>query len=155
MKKNYILRHAEAMSHHDDFARELNSNGYRQATVLGKILAEEKHQIDKIITSSALRTLSTAEIIAEQIGFDKNLIEAHKEMYNATVRVWLRKIQEIQEHIQSVLLVGHNPYISYLVELLSGQAFEGLKTAQLALLETEQEWRCVSEKTAKLIKLYE
>ena len=155
MKKIYILRHAEAASDYDDFARELNSNGYKQAAALGKTLAEEKHQIDKMIISSATRTLSTAELVADQIGFDKNCIEAHKELYNATVRVWLQKIQEIEETIQNILLVGHNPHISYLVELLSGEAFDGLGTAHLALLETDEKWQNIGEKTAKLLRIYQ
>ncbi|GAB4133469.1 MAG: histidine phosphatase family protein [Raineya sp.] len=155
MKKIYILRHAEAISGYDDFARELSSNGYRQATTLGKILAEEKHQIDKIISSAAVRTLRTAELLAKQINFDTSQIRDYKELYNATVRVWLRKIQEIEESIHNVLLVGHNPHISYLVELLSGEGFEGLGTAHLALLETDEQWQNVSEKTAKLLKIYQ
>jgi len=154
MKKIYILRHAEAVSGDEDFARELNSNGYKQAAKLGKTLAEEKHQIDKMIVSSATRTLSTAELIGEQIRFEKNQIEAHKDLYNATVRVWLQKIQEIEDSMQNVLLVGHNPHISYLVEVLSGEAFEGLGTAHLALLETSKNWQNIGEKTAKLLKIY-
>lgn len=155
MKKIYILRHAEAVSGYDDINRELSVNGYRQAAALGKTLAEEKHQIDKMIISSATRTLSTAELVAEQIKFDKNLIEAHKELYNATVRVWLQKIQEIDENTKNLMLVGHNPHISYLVELLSGEAFDGLGTAHLALLETDEKWQSIGEKTAKLLKIYQ
>lgn len=154
MKKIYILRHAEALPGPEDFTRELSSNGYRQALTLGKNLVVEGHQIDKIIASSATRTLNTAELVAEQIGFEKSRIEASKELYNATVRVWLQKIQEIEEDVQSIFLVGHNPHISYLVELLSGEAFEGLGTAHLALLETEKSWQEVGEKTAKLLKIY-
>ena len=153
MKKIYILRHAEAASGHDDFNRELNGNGYRQVAMLGKKLVEEGCQTDKIIASSAIRTLTTAELIAEQISFDKSQIEYSKELYNATVRIWLQKIQEIEEDVKNILLVGHNPHISYLVELLSGEAFEGLGTAQLALLETDKTWNEITEKTTKLLKV--
>ncbi len=155
MKKIYILRHAEALQGYEDFARELSSNGYRQATTLGKILALEKQQIDRMIVSAATRTRTTAELVAEQINFDKDLIETSQELYNATVRVWLQKIQETDEKNQNLMLVGHNPHISYLVELLSGEAFEGLGTAHLALLETNENWQKVGEKTAKLIKIYQ
>jgi len=153
MKKIYILRHAEAVSGYDDFNRILSSNGYRQALTIGKKLAEENHKIDKIIASAAIRTLTTSEIVAEQIGFDKNQIEATQDLYNATVRIWLNKIHSINESIKNVLLVGHNPHISYLVELLSGEAFEGLGTAYLALLETDKKWQEIDKQTAKLLKV--
>jgi len=153
MKKIYVLRHAEAVSGYDDFNRILSSNGYRQALTIGRKLAEENHKIDKIIASAAIRTLTTSEIVAEQIGFDKNQIEATQDLYNATVRIWLNKIHIIDESIQNVLLVGHNPHISYLVELLSGEAFEGLGTAHLALLETDKKWQEIDKQTAKLLKV--
>ncbi|MFN3316439.1 MAG: SixA phosphatase family protein [Raineya sp.] len=155
MKKIYILRHAEAVSGYDDFNRQLSANGYRQATALGKTLAEEKHQIDEVLTSAAIRTLTTAHIVAEQINLDSKQIQAHQELYNATVRVWLQKIQEVDENTKNLMLVGHNPHISYLVELLSGEAFDGLGTAHLALLETDKKWQNIGEKTAKLLKIYE
>jgi phosphohistidine phosphatase len=153
MKKIYVLRHAEAVSGYDDFYRELSGNGYRQAVALGKILANDNHKIEKMVVSSALRTLTTAELVSEQIGFDKNQIEATQDLYNATVRIWLNKIHIIDESIQNVLLVGHNPHISYLVELLSGEAFEGLGTAHLALLETDKKWQEIDKQTAKLLKV--
>lgn len=153
MKKICILRHAEAVQGYEDFSRELSSNGYRQATSIGNKLSEEGINIDKIIASAALRTLTTAQLVAEQISYDKNLIEVSEDLYNATVRIWLQKIQEIDENTKNVLLIGHNPYISYLVELLSGEALEGLGTAHLALLETDRAWGEISEKTAKLLKV--
>jgi phosphohistidine phosphatase len=153
MKKIYILRHAEAVSGYDDFNRILSSNGYRQALTIGKKLAEENHKIDKIIASAAIRTLTTSEIVAEQIGFDKAQIETFQELYNATIRIWLNLIHSIDENTKNVLLVGHNPHISYLVELLSGEAFEGLGTAYLALLETDKKWQEIDKQTAKLLKV--
>jgi len=153
MKKIYVLRHAEAVSGYDDFNRILSSNGYRQALTIGKKLAEENHKIDKIIASAAIRTLTTSEIVAEQIGFDKAQIETFQELYNATIRIWLNLIHSIDENTKNVLLVGHNPHISYLVELLSGEALEGLGTAYLALLETDKKWQEIDKQTAKLLKV--
>jgi probable phosphoglycerate mutase len=89
MKKLYMVRHAESehnvqhvFSGHSE--PNLTDKGLRQAQETGKELKDGPISIDLIICSPTKRTTSTAEIIAEQIGYpkskiitDKQLIERH------------------------------------------------------------------------------
>jgi len=149
MKRLWVARHAEAIGDHDDFNRILSVKGYRQAVNIGKEIASYQTTIDEIWASSATRTLSTAQLFADQVGFDKEKIESSKDLYNASVRILLQTVNNhFQEDSNNILLVGHNPYISYLVEVLTGTSFEGLQTSQVAILESDKAWCDWSEKTA-------
>lgn len=148
-KRLWIARHAEAIDDYDDFNRILTTKGYRQAVSTGKEIANYKISMNEIWTSSAVRTFLTAHFFAEQLGFDKQNIQSHKELYNASVRVWLQTInQQFNENSTDILVVGHNPHISYLVELLTGQSFEGLQPSQVALVESHKDWSEWTEKVA-------
>lgn len=148
-KRLWIARHAEAIDDYDDFNRILTTKGYRQAVSIGKEISNYKISMNEIWTSSAVRTFLTAHFFAEQLGFDKQNIQSHKELYNASVRVWLQTInQQFNEKSTDILVVGHNPHISYLVELLTGQSFEGLQPSQVALVESDKEWSEWTEKVA-------
>jgi|JI8StandDraft_2_1071088.scaffolds.fasta_scaffold00992_8 phosphohistidine phosphatase len=148
-KRLWIARHAEAIDDYDDFNRILTTKGYRQAVNVGKEIANYKIPMSEIWTSAAVRTFLTAHFFADQLGFDKQNIQSHQELYNASVRVWLQTInQQFHKNSSDVLIVGHNPHISYLVELLTGQSFEGLRPSQVALVESEKEWSEWTEKVA-------
>lgn len=150
MKTLYIARHAEANAGYRDFERSLSQNGQRQAMNVGKQLFERGVKVQRIWASPALRTLTTARIFAEQLRFDSDLIQTKEELYNATLRVWLKLIQSFNEADREILIVGHNPHISYLVEYLTGDIFEGLGTSHVAVVYSSQKWKDWSEKEATL-----
>jgi phosphohistidine phosphatase len=148
-RKLWIARHAEAIDDYDDFNRILTTKGYRQAVSIGQEIANYSVSMNEIWTSSAVRTFLTAHFFAEQLGFDQQNIQSHKELYNASVRVWLQFInQQFNQNSTNILIVGHNPHISYLVELLTGKSFEGLQPSQVALVESDKEWSEWTEKVA-------
>jgi phosphohistidine phosphatase len=150
-KKLLVARHAEAVRDYDDFNRNLSVKGYQQAIFVGKQLHHQGFTIDEIWASESVRTLTTAELIAQQVHFDANKINYSKELYNASVRVWLQYIrQNFQPSSNCILIVGHNPHISYLIELLTGESFGGLSPAQTAILESSSDWEDWGEKTAIL-----
>ena len=61
--KLFLMRHAEAKEARqmDDIFRELTNKGIQEAEEAAQFL--ENHKIDKILVSSAKRTMQTAEII--------------------------------------------------------------------------------------------
>ncbi|PKQ69966.1 SixA phosphatase family protein [Raineya orbicola] len=150
MKTLYIARHAEAESGYKDFERALSPNGYKQAMNVGKQLLERNVRIQQIWASPAVRTLTTAQIFAEQIRFDSDLIQTKEELYNASLRIWLKLIQSFSDNNKEILIVGHNPHISYLVEFLTGDVFEGLGTSHVAVVYSSKSWKEWNEKAVSL-----
>ncbi len=122
MRKILIIRHAEAESPGQiaDFDRKLTQKGIDKANEIGQILLQKGITPDFIGTSSAVRTLETANIIASNLGFAIENIHQDKYLYIATTKDLVTYIQNIDYKHHTIIIVGHNPYISYLTEKLSG-----------------------------------
>ena len=77
MKTLYLVRHAKS-SWDDptlaDKARPLDARGKRDAPKVGKRLAKAGVKPDLILSSSAKRALTTARIIAKELGYKRKSI---------------------------------------------------------------------------------
>ena len=120
----FICRHAEAPAlHHpqQDFDRPLSNTGHLEAMQAGDWLRQHQYTPDIIWCSSAQRTLSTARIIADILVYNQNNIQAMEQIYNASAASLLAVITRLSPTKSSALVVGHNPGVSHLIELLSGR----------------------------------
>ena len=120
MKILYLIRHAKSswddptLADHD---RPLNERGKRDAPKMGERLAQRGVKADLIISSSAVRALTTAQTIAEKIGYDQARIVADRRLYRAQVSALLYLIQELDDQHARVMLFGHNPEFTDLARL--------------------------------------
>ncbi|MDE0250203.1 MAG: histidine phosphatase family protein, partial [Gammaproteobacteria bacterium] len=81
-----LVRHAKsswADAGLTDFERPLNRRGLRDAPMMGQRLARAGYQADAIISSPAVRAATTADLIAEEIGFHRSLILRKHSVYAA------------------------------------------------------------------------
>lgn len=155
-KKLYLLRHARAlekMADQKDIERELDSTGLQNATRMGINLVEQQVKFDIVITSPAVRAMNTASLIAEQLHYDTSRIHTNEAVYEASVRTLLQTINQFKDVWENVLLVGHNPSISYLAEYLSKYDIGNMTTCGLVTLNiNSKKWAEVSEGTASFEK---
>ena len=154
----YVVRHAQAVDHSlriDDFSRGLTEQGRLEAIEIGNYLFQQKTQLQEIISSSAQRTSSTASILAERLSFDLKKIEFKDEMYQASVKLLLDIISNLSDDLTSVMLVGHNPTISQLVDYLSmEEEIENFPTCTVAALQFELEsWKKIDKDTGIILFL--
>lgn len=150
MKKTlFLVRHAQAESQGTalkDFERNLLASGTSEASRLGKKLAEKTIMIDKVISSDAFRAAQTAKLICEQISFPLKEIVYKNDLYESSVRRLLSVVNDAEDRIGNLLLVGHNPDISYFAEYLTGENIGSLPTGGMVKIEFEnQSWKQVSE----------
>jgi len=146
----YLLRHAEAFdstSGQKDFDRELSEVGRSNAIHMGSFLFVNYKNPDQIISSPAQRAVDTAHIIAEQLHFDTEKIRVKEELFEASVRILLQTVNEIDEYLGSVMLVGHNPSISYLGEYLSREDIDPLAPCGVVQIQFDLKWNEISERT--------
>lgn len=150
VKKIYLLRHAK--SDHprgiDDEDRPLNSRGREASTKMGKYIVEQIGVPDVVLCSTAVRTTQTLQGISRY--FPKEVpTHALKQLYLATPGEILREICKLDENINSVMVVGHNPGIHQLSVLLTGHSsnitiFDRIRlkfpTAALAVLDANVPW---------------
>jgi phosphohistidine phosphatase len=133
MKTILILRHAKSswdnlqLSDHD---RPLKKRGKRDAPRIGKLLLDEGISPDLIISSSAKRALSTADLVANTCDYSGDVLTT-RSFYHADPETYLGYLNKIDNDLQSVMVVGHNPGIEELVSTFTGH-YERMPTAALA-----------------------
>lgn len=140
----YILRHAKSdwSTTEPDFDRPLNERGRKNAARMGQWLAANQHVPAQILCSSALRARQTLELVVnELVSFPEENIIHDRDLYLADMGTLLEKILLYRHGADSLLLVGHNPGLDYLVDMLSGHGLERsesgklMTTAALAMFE--------------------
>jgi len=139
-----VVRHAQAVpsSGGGDFARRLTERGEREAASVGRQLVERRLHVQQMVSSEALRALSTAESLARELGLSRGDIETSPLLYSATVRDWLQVIHDLPPDSESVALVGHNPSIAELRARLIGHDALATPPAAVAILYYDSDDWC-------------
>ena len=122
MKTLTLIRHAKSSWDDetlDDKARPLNERGLRDAPKLGERLAKRGVVADLILTSPAVRALTTAESVAEAIAYTRKHIVVDERIYESTPGTLLAIIQGLNNTHEHVMLFGHNPEFTDLARMFS------------------------------------
>jgi phosphohistidine phosphatase len=132
MKTLYLLRHAKAVSditnEGSDIDRELDAIGENEADEMGNWLNQAGIRPDMIYTSSAIRAMRTAQIVADKFGNHEGSLEMNAKLYNTDEEAYLSEIQNADNGLQTLMIVGHNPTISNLAVSLTKDFRESLPT---------------------------
>ena len=104
-----------------DRARPLAARGLRDAPLMGRRLAHDKVRPDLILSSPACRALSTANIIAEVLGYRPEEIMTDERLYGADVRTLMEVMGELGDEFRCVMLFGHDPEFTDLAHRFSGK----------------------------------
>ena len=110
MKSLIVLRHGKAESPGGvtDFDRSLAGRGTRDAVRVGEVLVERDLMPELIVTSTARRAATTAQLVAEGCKYSDELIPSDK-LYLPTQSNIMSTIRDIPEQYSRVVIVGHNP----------------------------------------------
>jgi phosphohistidine phosphatase len=144
MKTIYLMRHAKS-SWKDvtraDIDRPLNKRGERDAPFMGKLMHQYGFFPQEIISSPAERVLSTANLFCNEIEFPYKKLKIYDSLYAASSSEILAIIQSLSENIESVLLIGHNPGLTDLVNHLSESQVENVPTCGIVeLFSDKKSW---------------
>ena len=127
MKTLVLVRHAKSSWDHpgvSDHDRPLNGRGQRDAPEMGRRLAEQGFAPDRILSSTALRARTTAQLIAEALGLDAADIILDERLYAASADEVLRVIGELDSEVGTAMVVGHNPETASLAHRFSSDIHE-------------------------------
>ncbi|MCG8307919.1 MAG: histidine phosphatase family protein [Cytophagales bacterium] len=151
-KTLFIIRHAKAKPDEGDVKdidRGLTSEGLQQSSRLGVFIYKKYTDISAIVCSSATRAVQTAEQIADQINFDVLKITVDPELYEASVRIIFNKVCEFNNEWDEVIIVGHNPVLTYFVEYLTGHHFDGMESGSMVKISIGvEDWALASQENA-------
>ena len=111
MMRLMLLRHAKsswADSGLSDFERPLNARGRRAASLMGNYMRQRRLQPDLILCSPAQRTRQTVSGILEDLDINPP-VDYPPDLYLADNGVLASLIATVDDNVQSLLCVGHNP----------------------------------------------
>lgn len=131
MKTLTILRHAKSSwsdASLSDAERPLNRRGERDAPIIGKRMASAGLRPALIVSSPALRAWTTARIVAEQLNYPREFLEKEPALYLASLDRLLDIVIAQDQSINNLMLVGHNPGLTMLVNYLSSGLTDNLPT---------------------------
>ena len=150
-----ILRHAKSdwnAGAASDHARPLNRRGTGAALTMGRVLTRIGEIPDLVYTSSATRARETVLLAADAGGWDIEVQEID-DLYGASANSALQVASQAPDHIERLMLVGHQPAWGYLVRSVTGAAVN-MKTATVAGIDMHLEsWRHAPEAMGSLAYL--
>ncbi len=155
MKKVYLMRHAKSDwsgYYVSDFERDLNKRGEKDAPLMGKVLKDRGINPSLIISSPAKRAKLTAKSVAKEFGYDTKKILFKEEIYEASVQELLDVINSIYDKNDEVLIVGHNPSMTEIINILNSVTLDNLPTAAVVGFSFDvQSFKDVKPKSGKFL----
>ena len=121
----YILRHAKSdwgNAQLADEQRHLSDRGRTDAANMGQYFIQHKPLPDRIYCSTATRAQETLALVNAELAIADSSITYLAELYLASLSTLLNVISKMSRQTNSMLLIGHNPGLDYLVSYLSQQA---------------------------------
>jgi phosphohistidine phosphatase len=138
IRELYLLRHGKSdwgtsgVSDHD---RPLKARGIEAARSIGRLLRDADAAPDRVLSSSAQRALHTAELLVEAGSFGCGVLSDSR-LYDAALETWLEVVRDTPDGVVRLVVAGHQPTCSEVLEHLCGASVD-FPTAALARLEIQ------------------
>lgn len=135
MKTLLLMRHGKSSWKHpelSDHERPLAKRGLTDAHVMADLIKDRELTPEVILCSSSVRTLHTAQIVAENCG-RKSEIRSLDSLYLAESDAYISALISMPGDVERVMIIGHNPGLESLLQILS-KRIESLSTAVIAYI---------------------
>lgn len=154
-KQLLIIRHAKSEwgdFNIKDFNRPLNGRGHKNAPEMSSRLLSKNLIPQQIVSSPALRAITTAEYFAKTFGINSTDIIKEPEVYDALPFSLLDIINNFDDSKNFIALVGHNPGLTNLVNLYCDTSIQNIPTCGMALIHFPfDSWKMLSRGTGDLL----
>ena len=154
-KQLFLIRHAKSdwnSTDLRDFDRPLNKRGYSNAPEMANRMVEQQIIPDLIVSSPALRAITTATYFAENWGIDQFKIQQENSIYEANVKSLLALVNQLDNQFDHVAMFGHNPGLTDFANYLSDANIYNMPTCSIVIIEFPFEsWNEVSAETGKVV----
>ncbi|MCY1521619.1 phosphohistidine phosphatase SixA [compost metagenome] len=154
-KRLILIRHAKSdwsSVAQRDFDRPLNRRGHANAPEMAERLVKQGIVPDLIVSSPALRALTTATYFARAWNIAEQEMVLDKSIYEANVKDLLQVINGFDNTFSTIVLFGHNPGITDFVNYLTNAALDQMPTCGVVMLEMEvNDWAMVSMATGRVL----
>jgi len=131
-KTLHIVRHGKALQDYRfirDDDRPLIEKGIMNNEEMAKQLYVQYPAPDLIISSHATRALQTAHIFARVMGYPHNRVQVNENLYMEGENEIHIILKNLTDEINSVMIVGHNPDVTYLAHTYIRQHIDTIPTS--------------------------
>src|SRR5262245_45492278 len=140
-----LVRHAKTepgRTGQEDWDRVLEPRGQRDAPEMGRRLKDRGLKPTKILTSPAVRALTTATIIARELRYSADKVQQDERLYLAAPKDMLKVVHELVGDAAHLMIFGHHPGITEFADKLSMEReIDNMPTCAVYTLEFEiKEW---------------
>lgn len=153
----YLIRHsyAEEPNGNQDKERSLTLEGQSTVRALGRYLINQKFNPDVILCSSAERTRETAINLVEELEMSEQTITYSSTIYEASVRELLEIVNNIKEGNKEVVIIGHNPTITFFGEFLTGASIGNMQPSSVVTIRFDTaKWNEISQSSGIFVSYY-
>ena len=155
MKTLTLVRHAKSSWKNNsltDRDRPLNKRGKRDAPIMGKRIAEAGIRPSLILCSPAVRARTTAQIIANEIGYPLEFLQREDSLYLASLDDLLDIVFSQEIGFNSLMLIGHNPGLTTFANYLSSGVTNNVPTAGVVSVTFDREdWNLYERPETELL----
>ena len=158
------MRHAKAeASAPSDVERQLTDRGHADAEEAGAWLALRGISPEDALVSGAARTVQTWEDVATGAGWELEVAQYVDALYTAGTDTALDLVRETDAGVGTLVVIGHNPTIALLAQLLDdGEGEEeagnamvaGFPTSAVAVFSYDGDWADLEEAGATLVDFH-
>ena len=122
MKTLILVRQAKSdwPENTDDFDRPLAERGLEDAVKMSKFLKDNNIEIQKFVSSPAVRALNTCKIFNQTYDIE---IDTNQKLYNPSERNFESVIYDLENDVNSVAMFSHNNGISNFANSMSEELF--------------------------------
>ena len=153
MKTIYLIKHAKSdwsVSGISDAERDISKKGRKDIKTIGSYLTLRGILPDIILSSYALRAAQTSDILAQTIQS-----EAPKHYLNELYLTSADEIKEIimvqDEAIESMFIVGHNPQLTELANMLTDEHIAKIPSLGIVAIDFDiDDWSELENKNGEI-----
>lgn len=137
MKRLILVRHGKSSWEHnlDDEQRPLKNRGYKDGELVATAIEEFIENPLIIWTSPAIRALETAKIFKEKLNIQDEDFFIEPSLYTFSSRDLFSQIQHCDPEIEQLMVFGHNPAMTQLVNNLGDKTFDSIPTTGLSVID--------------------
>lgn len=139
MKRLILVRHGKSSWKYDvaDDKRPLKKRGFNDGDLIAGAFEKFYSKPILVWSSPAVRALETAKIFQEKLQVEDKDFLIKPDLYTFNKGDLLRIIKTCGEHVEKLMVFGHNPAMTGVVNDLGDKTFDNIPTTGLTVIDFE------------------
>ena len=141
-----IIRHAKSdwTNECPDYDRTLNDRGRKDTRTIATALLADNFIVDQVFCSTAIRAKQTLQHLNTFLKISESKIQYSDALYLASLKQLISYCENLNNEINKVIIVGHNPGLTELCNYFTGDDLQNLPTCSVYCIHFPiEDWRAI------------